>query len=353
MTSTTPGRRTVGARIAQIGATLCIAYIGGLLLTEFIVARFMPVYLHPSDYFDDYYIPDEELGYVMKPGFRGHYVQDFEDTHAFNSNGLRDREYGPTPPGVYRILALGDSFTFGDGVRADQTWSKQLEAALVRRGIAAEVINAGTSGYGTLQYAGMLRRLAPIYRPAMVIVMTTYNDPGNDLATSHGIFPPLKVGQHPAKRWLKRHSHLSMRLWLAYLQLAVPKFSFSEADHLYREAEAGGEAGERSRAGFGLFEAAVMEMIESSRRADRSILFVSSSDAKHPFTRYVAELCDHRQVQFVDVFARVSSGEVEVSMAGRNSAGHWSPEGHAEIGETLAIAIAGSLREAHLQPAER
>jgi lysophospholipase L1-like esterase len=331
------------SRITRAAATSLIAVAGGLLLSELIVARFMPVYLHPSDYFDDFYIPDDELGYVMKPNFRGHYVQDFEDSFEFNAHGLRDREYGPAKPGSFRILAVGDSYTFGDGVRADQTWSKQLESSLRRRGIAAEVINAGTSGYGTLQYAKLARRLYPIYNPDMLIVMTTFNDPGNDLATSHGIFPPLKIGQHPFKRWLKRHSHLSMRIWLAYLQLAIPKFSFSEADDLYRQVDAEGEAGRRSRAGFELFEKAVDDLIAQAREAGTRILFVSSSDADHPFTRYVMELCRDRQAPFVDGFARVTSGESEVSMAGHTSAGHWSPEGHAEIGEVLAISIAESL----------
>ena len=123
------------SRITRAAMTLLIAAAGGLVLSELIVARFMPVYLHPSDYFDDFYIPDEELGYVMKPNFRGHYVQDFEDSFEFNSHGLRDREYGPAEPGIFRILALGDSFTFGDGVRADQAWSKQLESSLRRREI--------------------------------------------------------------------------------------------------------------------------------------------------------------------------------------------------------------------------
>jgi lysophospholipase L1-like esterase len=281
----------------------------------------------------------------MQPNFRGHYIQDFEDIFEFNSQGLRDHEYGPAEPGVLRILTLGDSFTFGDGVRAAQTWSKQLEASLRRRGISAEVINAGTSGYGTLQYAGMMRRLVPLYDPDMLIVMATYNDPGNDLATSHGIFPPLKTGQHPFKRWLKRHSHLSMRLWLAYLQLAVPKFSFSEADDLYRQIDAEGDAGHRSRAGFELFDGAIADMAAASRASGMGIAIVSSSDAAHPFTRYVIELCRNLQVKFVDVFARVTSGEADVSMAGRNSAGHWSPEGHAEIGDVLSASIADSLSE--------
>lgn len=45
-----------------------------------------------------------------------------------------------------RILAFGDSLVHGYGLPAGQTFPEQLEAALERRGVTAEVINAGNSG---------------------------------------------------------------------------------------------------------------------------------------------------------------------------------------------------------------
>lgn len=64
---------------------------------------------------------------------------------TINANGFRgDRDYTPEPPeGVARILAVGDSFTFGN-VAAQDTWPAQLEARLE----AVEVINMGASAYG-------------------------------------------------------------------------------------------------------------------------------------------------------------------------------------------------------------
>ena len=45
-----------------------------------------------------------------------------------NSKSLRDYEYAYTKPkDVYRILVLGDSFTFGWGVPFENTFSKVLE----------------------------------------------------------------------------------------------------------------------------------------------------------------------------------------------------------------------------------
>jgi hypothetical protein len=50
-----------------------------------------------------------------------------------NSYGLRDYEYLLNkPPGATRILALGDSVTFGFGVNLEDTYTKILEQSALR-----------------------------------------------------------------------------------------------------------------------------------------------------------------------------------------------------------------------------
>ncbi len=85
-----------------------------------------------------------------------------------NSYGLRDSEIVvPKPPGVYRILMVGDSFTFGQGIPLlSQTIPKQLEARLRSAGESrAEVINFGVCGLNTFEelmsYVQQGRRLEP------------------------------------------------------------------------------------------------------------------------------------------------------------------------------------------------
>ena len=55
---------------------------------------------------------------------------------ATNSKGLRDREipYERTP-GTLRVVVLGESGTFGWGVRPEQTYSKVLEGMFAEKGI--------------------------------------------------------------------------------------------------------------------------------------------------------------------------------------------------------------------------
>ncbi len=67
-----------------------------------------------------------------------------------NSLGLRDAEILPEKPaGELRVLALGDSFTFGLGVPGDAAWPEVLERLLAgERGGTPRVVNGGFAGGG-------------------------------------------------------------------------------------------------------------------------------------------------------------------------------------------------------------
>ncbi len=73
-----------------------------------------------------------------------------------NSHGLRDDEFPVKPHAhTFRILCLGDSLTFENGVRTQDTYPQQLEAMLnsERNLKPVQVINAGVSAYDTWQEA--------------------------------------------------------------------------------------------------------------------------------------------------------------------------------------------------------
>jgi acyl-CoA thioesterase-1 len=73
------------------------------------------------------------------------------------------------------ILALGDSLTAGYGLAPEKSFPSQLEAALARSGIVAQVVNGGVSGDTS---AGGLARLDWLLaeRPDVVIVELGAND---------------------------------------------------------------------------------------------------------------------------------------------------------------------------------
>jgi len=122
------------------------------------------------------YLHDQELMHRLKPNQEAY-------THSFpvhtNSYGLRDREFPiQTEPGTVRILCLGDSLTFGNGVAVESTWPKQLEDLLnsAPTGVHYQIINAGVSAYDTWQEIGYLERYGMQFQPSVVILGFYAND---------------------------------------------------------------------------------------------------------------------------------------------------------------------------------
>lgn len=91
------------------------------------------------------YRPSDVLGYELVPGHEGR-------RETVNAYGIRGREVGEKQWGVFRILAMGGSTTWGHKVDDDETWPVYLEKAFHGRGLErVEVLNGGVSGYGLEQ----------------------------------------------------------------------------------------------------------------------------------------------------------------------------------------------------------
>lgn len=139
-----------------------------------------------------------------------------------NHLGFRDLEFAAVKPaGEFRVLALGDSFTFGQGVRLDLIWPQLLEATL--RGELArpvEVINAGfAAGRGVRSPDGYDRWLAAHgirLQPDLVLVGLCLNDLGDSV-------PMLSYVPLPAQPVLGGFSHLLDYLVWSVRVRATPK----------------------------------------------------------------------------------------------------------------------------------
>lgn len=99
-------------------------------------------------------VADQVLGYVVnKSGYfkamtpnitEIHDTNEFNVTSKISSQGLRNKEVEiPKPKDTYRILAIGDSFTFGVGVKPEEAWPKLLEKSITIPGKKLEIVNAG------------------------------------------------------------------------------------------------------------------------------------------------------------------------------------------------------------------
>ncbi|HUG92602.1 MAG TPA: SGNH/GDSL hydrolase family protein [Planctomycetaceae bacterium] len=110
---------------------------------------------------------------------RGYFGPHCLIAHEFNAAGWRDREHDlAKAPDTYRILGLGDSYLYGQGVRQADVCLARLETLLQdavpdRR---IECINTGMSGFNTADERDLLVHRGLAYEPDLVIVHFVLND---------------------------------------------------------------------------------------------------------------------------------------------------------------------------------
>jgi lysophospholipase L1-like esterase len=117
-----------------------------------------------------------------------------------NARGWKDREHTlAKPPGVFRIVVLGDSYTYGL-VPIDQQYTTRLEALLRQNGRPeSEVISIGVSGWGTDQALEALIAEGVRYEPDLVIYQFCSNDLLENLYPEPGM--PLPTPFHRVKHF--------------------------------------------------------------------------------------------------------------------------------------------------------
>lgn len=172
---------------------------------------------------------DAELGWANRPNvrctFKGHPL-------ATNDAGLRDDEPVSAGASERRLLLLGDSQIFGDGVALGETIGAELEELLP----GVRTLNAGAIGYGGDQCLLLFERTADVLRPDLTLltlnafdlrdhvsreikggyckprfVLTADDrDANNEIAEPQiqlaGVIPP--GAKQRIARWLTQHSRL-------------------------------------------------------------------------------------------------------------------------------------------------
>ena len=120
------------------------------------------------------------------------------DALSRESNLLRLRSFHtdrPKPPGTFRIVTLGDSYTWGSKIgRTQDLWPYVMERALHREDRPVQVINLGRPGFTTVNEAEMLDCLGWLFEPDLVILEFTLND----------IVPSGPNFSHEAENWYFR-----------------------------------------------------------------------------------------------------------------------------------------------------
>lgn len=280
---------------------------------------------------------DPVLGWSMLPHVekRGEFWSASEPGRT-NSHGWRDKERTlHKPPGVRRLAALGDSFTFGQGVDAAMRFTELVEEAT-----GWEVLNFGACGYGTdqelLVYEHVARRFAPD-----AVLLTVFL--GNDLDDIR-----LERQSGWGKPWFRLHGDA--------LQLVAPEPSWATGlrrrsylaemalQALERNVPAARRAPEwRDADTAPLFVALVRRLVEAARQdgAHLLVLFAQPCDGTQRVRRHerTAELSAALQAIGVDC---IDSHDAFAAAAGERlflTNGHWSAAGHALVARLLVDAM--------------
>lgn len=205
-------------------AAMFISLLVGLIIGEVIIRIFFPQIISPVQF---YY--DSKLGGMVpvpnQKGFKSH-PKEYYYEYQNNEIGMRDtRQLADYQKFSYKILAIGDSFTYGWGVNDDETFCKLLEKKIKRDSVA--VLNAGASGSGTDYALKFLQVRGPELSPKVVLYFYYENDfvdnsenryftieqdsivpkPINE-ATNLNAIQKNKLANSKVYNWFASHSHL-------------------------------------------------------------------------------------------------------------------------------------------------
>jgi lysophospholipase L1-like esterase len=282
---------------------------------------------------------------------------------AFNDFGYRDARRPVVPaPGTVRVLALGDSVTFGMGVAQEHTFPRQTEVLLsAARGGPVEVLNLGMPGYNTLHQLAQLRELGLALQPKIVVVGFLYNDIELSSAQKGSAVVPeqeqslprkVKSGFNAAALWLKQHSlfvaWLSPRLGNVLRPLGVKGLGqVGEVKDQYVE----------SNPNWRRMQQALLEMkqLTAERGIELVVMVIPAmarfSEATYPIREYhdaVAGFCRANGIKVLDLLPAFWGGDGTQYWISATD-GHPNAQGQRIIAEALAGYLAPLLPAASMQ----
>ena len=322
--------------------------------------------------------PDEYLVYKLAKNQSVTYtLGEFQVTEATNSIGLRDHEVGPKKPTTYRVLGLGDSFSFASGVELEETYFKKLELSLSDKWERnVEVVNGAVWGYSLLQEVRFLKKYGLQLQPDAAIIGYYV---GNDFFDSYDLFDEqgnptvivkdgdlvsrvvaddpnaIRYSTARIRAFLATHSHLYCflreRLSDVIVRLGLanppppPDFCAKEFDeHLQKGWELNQrllhEAADFTRARklrlIVVILPAIYQVYPDMWYQEISRLKIDSSlyDLEKP-QRILREFCSQNQIECVDMLPALRRRQNERDLFYRVDS-HPTPKGHHVMADSLA-----------------
>jgi hypothetical protein len=304
--------------------------------------------------------PDAETGFSMVPK-DVHYT--YQHRVELNGLGFRGPEVPAKAADEYRVIAIGDSHLYGQGLADAELTTHVLEQSLQTAGLACRVrvVNLGVRAYGMANELATLKRHLDL-DPDHVLLLSTINDFNGDTAAhlnkryqrhAHHDWYLYDLDDKPTDAALRQWSRIQAMRSSALLMLTHDTYQRYVHRNSFENRMLRGERDELIEANLGVFKAALDEMTEITRR--RGIEFSLVPYPVHAqATRglntnlYPGFLHDYSAEHGVGYFDLLPTLR-EVTLREPSPPlipydGHYDRRAHAAFGEAIARWLRGRIR---------
>ena len=216
-----------------------LGVLGGVLLCEVIAKTLLSVPLYGFD--RGLFVEDETVGYRLRRSWTGRHSQP-EYCYVIRTNSWGWRGPEPNLGVARRVLAIGDSVAFGQGVGDGKHICDLARVHLAEQVGDVDLLNASAPGYCLVNEVALLRELLREYQPLLVVHVFCVNDFGvkKSLRAADGF---LLLHDHKRvcgalRSWLNQRSHVFCLLRKAYYVRFAPEPDYSlDVVGSYRESD--------------------------------------------------------------------------------------------------------------------
>jgi lysophospholipase L1-like esterase len=277
--------------------------------------------------------------FAFRPHAEGQFPGNADMSRLFpyrvNAHGLRDRDRPAKGPESTRVLAIGDSYTWGYAVAEEEAFPQVAERLLRDRGRAEiEVSNGGVPDYNSRQERQLLEQLLPAYQPDVVVLAYVINDA--EPATAMPV-PPEEAYRH-AHLWCLTEfaDHLNRRV---FRRRILPSTKINVASSYLEGFEEGSMKWRDSRE-------AIRQMRDLSKAAGASFRVLVMPDFTQNFDDRYPWRSIHEAVTSWGAELNIPTDDVMNTFRGEDHQQLWVPwdghpnaEAHRRIAELLVARI--------------
>ncbi len=242
---------------------------------------------------------------------------------SLNAEGFRAGAFAQTKsPSTFRIVCLGDSWTFGMGVDQDQAYPQRLASLLRERfpKTEIEVLNLGVLGYSSYQGVALLGTRALDLNPDVVILGFAMNDSKITGLRDTDMAASLKRPglEHRIERVSETSKLYTLLRYAVSVRSHRPR---SVGEHLKKEADDAAAGSGVDYAKFepwtrvspAAYERNLREMVRLSRARRAAVLLLYNEFWEDgPYVRILERISEEERVPLVDSSALIRSARARI-----------------------------------------